>query len=114
MPYTGRMLLAGTTLRADQTRYKVMAGAVKSVNAAAGEVRGSLELAPGISLANGYSQLHIEGEYNLLVKLLSSTTSESGKRRYKFVATANRNVLEAMDMMMSAAKHPTILENMMR
>jgi hypothetical protein len=108
------MLLAGTILRADQTRYKVMAGAVKSVNTNSGEVRGSLELAPGISLANGYSTLYIEGEYNLEVKLLSSSTSDSGRRRYKFVAIANRSVLEAMDLMLSADKHPTILEKFMR
>ena len=108
------MLLAGTTLRADQTRYKIKAGAVKSVNTSSGEVRGSLELAPGISLANGYSTLAIEGEYNLEVKLLSSGSSDSGKRRYKFVATAHRSVLEAMDMMLSADKHPTILEKFMR
>jgi hypothetical protein len=114
-PYTHlKMTLAGAQLRADQTRYKIVSGSIKAVNPAAGELRGQLELVPGVSLAAGYSQLMIEGEFKLEVTLLSGVNREDGSRRYKFVAKANPNVLEAIDMMISADKHPTVLEKMMR
>jgi hypothetical protein len=108
------MTLAGAQLRADQTRYKIVSGSIKAVNPAAGELRGQLELVPGVSLAAGYSQLMIEGEFKLEVTLLSGVNREDGSRRYKFVAKANPNVLEAIDMMINADKHPTVLEKMMR
>jgi hypothetical protein len=108
------MTLADAQLRADQTRYKIVSGSIKAVNPAAGELRGQLELVPGVNLAAGYSQLIIEGEFKLEVTLLSGVNREDGTKRYKFVAKANPNVLEAIDMMISADKHPTVLEKMMR
>jgi hypothetical protein len=114
-PYTLlKMTLAGSQLRADQTRYKIVSGSIKAVNPAAGELRGQLELVPGVSLAAGYSKLMIEGEFKLEVTLLSGVNREDGTKRYKFVAKANPNVLEAIDMMITADKHPTVLEKMMR
>jgi hypothetical protein len=101
-------------IRSQGVSFEVVTGRIKTLDPANNEVSGHFELVDGVQIPRGLPGLRIEGEVKLEVKSLSSVITSAGKRRYRFVATCAPEVVSLLDLMMNSAKHPTVLDDMMR
>jgi hypothetical protein len=108
------VVLENYQVRSEGVSFEVVTGRIKTLDPANNEVSGHFELVNGVQIPRGLPRLMIQGELTLEVKSLSSVITSSGKRRYRFVATCAPEVVSLLDLMMNSAKHPTVLDNMMR
>jgi hypothetical protein len=108
------VVLENYQVRSQGVSFEIVTGRIKTLDPANNEVSGHFELTDGVQIPRGLPGLRIEGEVKLEVKSLSSVITSSGKRRYRFVATCAPEVVSLLDLMMSSAKHPTVLDDMMR
>ena len=106
--------LEDAVVRSDGVVFQTTLCVLRQLNAQNGEVTGHFELGDNVQIPRGLPNLTIESGVKLEVKLLSSVISGSGQRRYRFVAVCPPLEISSLDMMMNVAKHPTILEEMMR
>jgi hypothetical protein len=106
--------LEDAVVRSDGVVFNTVECVLRQLNAQNGEVTGHFELEQGVQIPRGLPNLSIESTVTLEVKLLSSVISSGGRRRYRFVAVCPSEAVASLDMMMNVAKHPTILEDMMR
>jgi hypothetical protein len=106
--------LENALVRSDAVVFQTVSCVVRQLNPQNGEVTGHFELEEGVQIPRGLPNLSIEGPVVLEVKLLSSVITSQGSRRYRFVAVCEPEAIASLDLMMNAAKHPTILEDMMR
>ena len=107
------MNLENAAVRSDGVVFHTVECVLRQLNPTNGEVTGFFELEEGVQIPRGLPNLRIEGSVPLEVKLLSSVITSGGKRRYRFVAVCDNDAISSLDLMMNAAKHPTILEDMM-
>ncbi len=108
------LALENYQIRSAGVSFEVVTGRIKTLDPANNEVSGHFELVDGVQIPRGLPGLRIEGEVKLEVKSLSSVITSAGKRRYRFVATCAPEVVSLLDLMMNSAKHPTVLDDMMR
>jgi hypothetical protein len=108
------VIFENAVVRSDQVVFRTVECVIRQLNPQNGEVTGHFELEDGVQIPRGLPNLSIESTVTLEVKLLSSVITSGGSRRYRFVAVCDADVIASLDLMMHAAKHPTILEDMMR
>jgi hypothetical protein len=108
------VVLENYQVRSQGVSFEIVTGRIKTLDPASNEVSGHFELVDGMQIPRGLPSLMIEGEVKLEVKSLSSVITSAGKRRYRFVATCAPEVVSLLDLMMNSAKHPTVLDDMMR
>ena len=108
------MDLSGATLKAGAARLVIASGRIRSVDAATGEVRGDFRLFDGVVLPRGASEFTVEASQAFEVHLLTSKAEADGSRSYRFFASCPPEALGALDLLFNAAKHPTLLEQVMR
>jgi hypothetical protein len=106
--------LENAAVRSDGVVFPTTECVLRQLNPQNGEVTGHFELGDGEQIPRGLPNLTIEASVKLEVKLLSSVITSNGSRRYRFVAVCDPEAISSLDLMMNAAKHPTILEDMMR
>ena len=114
MRHTDSVIFENAVVRSGPVVFRTVECVVRQLNPQNGEVTGHFELEDGVQIPRGLPNLSIEGTVTLEVKLLSSVITSGGSRRYRFVAVCEPEVIASLDLMMHAAKHPTILEDMMR
>ena len=108
------MNLDGAKLSVGTAKYTIASGKLKVLNPITGDVRGSFVLSEDKIEGDLSSGVLIEGPCRLEVRLLTVAVQPEGVRKYRFVAVCRPDEIVSLDLMLHPAKHPTILENMMR